>query len=328
MNNKNNKGVMWTPNEVECLRLNYGKSTQDELLLLFPNRTWHSIEKKKLSLKLKKEWPKNWTNTQIEYLKKHIKKLGKKQCALNLNKPIDIINKKIKDLGIIIELKKPIALKNFQNVQTKEMAYILGFLWSDGYLKIKGNSYTIAIELILSDIKSIKKHFLKIGKWKFYTRKRDNRQEQGCLSITNKEFGVFLQECDFKEKSFKSADKILKKIPDNLKNYFFLGLIDGDGSWIDNKSCSKQFKLASSYDQDWSYFENLLKTLNIKYTIERNIFFHKKSKSINKHSVVRICNRSGIIKLGNYVYQTYTEDKIGLPRKFKTFSNISNINIK
>jgi len=40
----------------------------------------------------------------------------------------------------------------------------------------------------------------------------------------------FLSENNYKEKSYVSATKILNKIPNNLKKYFFRGYFDGDGS--------------------------------------------------------------------------------------------------
>ena len=81
-------------------------------------------------------------------------------------------------------------------------------------------------------------------------------------------------------------------------------------------STLRQFTLASSYEQDWSYFEELCKEKNIKYNIKRTI--GKKSSS----SVIRITDEDGILKLGEYIYKDFHEDKIGLIRKYEKYKLI------
>ena len=143
---------------------------------------------------------------------------------------------------------------------------------------------------------------------------------QTNVITNNKRILNFLIEHDFDKKSYMSADKILSKIPDELKHYFFRGLIDGDGCFYyykpENGSTLRQFALASSYEQDWSYFEKLCKEKNIKYNIKRTI--GKNSSS----SVIRITNKDGILKLGEYIYKDLHEDNIGLIRKYEKYKLI------
>jgi len=104
-----------------------------------------------------------------------------------------------------------------------------------------------------------------------------------------------------------------------LKHYWFRGLIDGDGCFYYYKpklgSTLRQFALASTYEQDWGYFESLCDELQINYKIKRN----KNLKSSS--SYLRITNKDGIIKLGEYIYKNY--DNIGLDRKYKKFKTIT-----
>jgi hypothetical protein len=132
----------------------------------------------------------------------------------------------------------------------------------------------------------------------------------------------FLIENDYDKKSYTSANKILSKIPNEIKHYWFRGLIDGDGCFYHytpkKGSTLRQFVLTSTYEQDWTYFENLCKELEIKYTIKRI----KNIKSAS--SVIRITNKKGIKKLGEYIYQNFKKDSIGLIRKFNKFKLITN----
>ena len=94
-------------------------------------------------------------------------------------------------------------------------------------------------------------------------------------------------------------------------------MFDGDGCFYYNeKNNSKQFVLTSTYEQDWGYFESLCNRLEIKYKINRII--NKKSS----YSIVRITNKSGINKLGSYIYNNFECDKIGLTRKYDKFISI------
>jgi hypothetical protein len=159
----------------------------------------------------------------------------------------------------------------------------------------------------------------KIGRWNYYERKQNVDTWKPSVNIitNNKRIYNFLVDNDYDKKSKVSADKILNKIPNELKHYFFRGLIDGDGCFYYNeKNNLKQFILISTHEQDWGYFESLCNQLEIKYTIKRII--NKKSS----YSIVRITNKSGINKLGSYIYGNFEYDKIGLIRKYDKFISI------
>ena len=176
--------------------------------------------------------------------------------------------------------------------------------------------------MVKEDIDIIKPMLESIGKWNYYERKQPVESWKPSINVitNNKRILNFLIEHDYNKKSHISADKILSKIPDELKHYFFRGLIDGDGCFYyykpENGSTLRQFALASTYEQDWSYFENLCKEKNIKYKIKRTI--GKKSSS----SVIRITNKDGIKNLGNFIYNNFENELIGLARKYNKFITI------
>lgn len=220
-------------------------------------------------------------------------------------------------------------LEPFFNIELPEVAYVLGLIWADGYVSVEANIVTV--RMIASDINEIKEIFHKTGKWneKQYLP-LGNRKPVIILSVYNKKFAEFLCENDYRVKSGASACKILSKIPENLKHYFFRGLIDGDGSFCTVKSKKgKELRgcltISSNIKQDWNYVENLCKNLFIKYGINRRAHINKKSGNLNSCSTFAIQNKLGVIIFGNYIYQNYENDKIGLTRKYLKFERIREV---
>lgn len=199
---------------------------------------------------------------------------------------------------------------------TKELAYVLGFTWADGWIRKTKYHHEIRVECVRDDIEELYNVFLQTGKWNKYFRNRSGRKPQARLNLCHEELVNTLLECDYSAKSYKSADKILQLIPEKFHSYWFRGLIDGDGCWYVNKTKHKrQFSLTSSAKQDWHFFERLLKQLDIKY---------RKNNSVNSCSRIEITGKDNFEKLGNYLYSSYVEDKVGLMRKYDKWNDIMN----
>ena len=84
---------------------------------------------------------------------------------------------------------------------------------------------------------------------------------------------------------------------------------------LSKKNNINQFTITSSYNYEWKSFSDLCDRLEIKYKIKR-YKYEKKS-----YSILRITNKDGIIKLGNYIYQS-SENDIYLKRKYESFIKI------
>ena len=213
------------------------------------------------------------------------------------------------------KFSKKINFDTFINNYTKESVYLLGLLWADGTVNKKNNM--ISLECIKEDIDYFYPIFQTTGEYGLYIRERKNRKVQGTIVGTSKELSDFLKENDYTKKSVLSPNKILSKIPDNLKFYFFLGWSDGDGCFYYHDVLkSSQYTMSGSYDQDWNVLEKISEELNIKYTIQRMV-----TKMNNKYSAFRITGIDDVIKFGNYIYHNRT---IGLKRKYEKFNIISN----
>ncbi len=210
-------------------------------------------------------------------------------------------------------IKHSVDEKLFMNNFTKESAYLLGFIWGDGYISNGGTNKQIRIECVSEDINQLFSVLENTGKWCINKRKRINKKrEVTIVSTSNKELVEFLIQNDYKCKSITSPNKIFHLIPDEFKKYFILGWIDADGCFYWNKKYGlRQFYLSGSFEQDWSVFESILVRLEIEYKIIR---VNKKTS----YSNVRITGKKNIFKLGEYIFS----DIIPFQRKYDKYKLI------
>jgi len=201
----------------------------------------------------------------------------------------------------------------FINPTTPLAIYILGLLWADGYIL---PPYTITLTTTYPDAKYFIPSFLKTGKWKYYDKEFPNNPtwKRGCfIKTSNIPLVNFLLENDYKSKSYESADKILSIIPDNLKHYWFRGLLDGDGCIHTDNKGSHSISFSSSVNQNWSYLQNLCNKLKL------NCHTIKEYRSGHSGSSFKVYSMYKTIKFCEYVYNGYPEDGIGLKRKYDRF---------
>lgn len=279
-----------------------------------------------------------WTLEQIEWLNINYGKLTPSQCAKALSVEKSKIIQKAHRLGLKLpeKLRKQLQSvaaedcnvnpETFSLAQTKELCYLLGLMWADGFLnKAKsGYSHQVGFTMVNEDLDTIRQSIDVTGKWSYYERKQPISSWKNSTNVltNNKRIYDFLIGNDYDKKSTVSADKILNYIPEDLKSYWFRGLIDGDGCFYYYKpeegSTLRQFALASTYEQDWSYMEQLCELLEIKFKIKR--VKNKNSTS----SILRITNKPGIKKLGEFIYDGFPQDNLGLNRKYEKYLQCTN----
>lgn len=277
----------------------------------------------------------------LDWFKENYSKLGGIKCSEYLKLPAYFLRKKaiFYNIKISKETRLLIQKQNFNTakankqekikkicneirIDSKEKAYVLGFLWGDGYLNCpkKYNCCYAVLEIQKEDFDNIISYFKCFGEWKITYRNRKetdcNRKIQGSAVLCDSSFGLFLKNNNYKNKSQVSPNSVLSIIPDEFKKWWWRGYVDADGCFYINKTNSlHQFSLAGSYEQDWSEVDKLFKGLNIKFNVIKQI------RNNHKHSIVRISNRCDIIKLGKYIYSDIY-DEIGLNRKYNKYNDI------
>jgi hypothetical protein len=282
---------------------------------------------------------KPWTLEEINFLKENYPLYGKLFCAEKLNRKGSSIFKKASRLSLKVnydiklinnqaaqikyQSERPndvfnVNIEQFLDIEKPEVAYLLGFLWADGYIV----RTEVRLEIVKTDMDNIKHILDSIGTWTYSDRQRKNWKVISRATTSNKRLVEFLKEHDYDKKSYVSADKILSKIPNDLKHYFFRGLVDGDGCI---SLTNTRLLISSTLKQDWTYVKTICCDLNINSNIYRNEY--KNSWSVidfNGINAINFCEfiYNGIIFGLNRKYNNYLEMKEYYMNSKKVLLNI------
>lgn len=307
----------WLDSEIAILKSS-SNLTINELTLLL-KRTGGSIRWKMDELKLSyKKTLKRLSLADLDFIKEHYPENGASFCAEKLHRSAGVITSVAMRLGVKVKNITNIIEDKYINM-TKEMAYVLGLLWADGHLCKRGNSYIVKISNVENDVIDFEKNFYEIGRWtKMYKEKQKSGwQNQAVLSNFDYNFCKFLEENDYLAKFGASADKILSKIPNNLKNYWLLGYLDGDGC-IYHKGSQCYVSFTSCKEQNWNFLKKVFNEMGLEFS-ERKVFSKKKDEIIGSTIII---SSFRIYKLLKFFYKNYEKDGIGLSRKYKKFKSI------
>lgn len=270
----------------------------------------------------------HYTDKDLIFIKEYYPEKGPKYCSERLKISIPSIIRKAREMGLFIsdEKRKQIHRKaineynesigreifnpeQFISKYTPEAIYSLGLIWADGCMIRKEVRFSNQID----DAIIFYKILLKTGCWKMFKYECKNHstwKKIGRITASSPELHKYLIDMKYNE----SPEKIINSLPQNIKHYWFRGIIDGDGCWyIGKDGTSRRFTLAGPYEENWIYFTTLLDKLNIGYKICRNI------NKCGKNSTVCIYKKDDIKKLGEYVYNGFENDKIGLNRKYEKY---------
>lgn len=189
--------------------------------------------------------------------------------------------------------------------------YLLGFLWADGHVDKK---YGIKLEIKTSDFNVIKPLFQYYGFKNFKERYRSNsKNSQTSFYIGNKSLNIYLQELEYREKSYIAPSRVLNIIPKHNHYLWWRGYFDGDGCFY-TKGSNHSFTVWSSINQDWIELYNLFNTLNIS-SYHTSTYIRKNGTHCS--SCVKISKQDDILKLGTYIYKDNLN--IGLTRKYNKY---------
>lgn len=203
----------------------------------------------------------------------------------------------------------------------KELVYLLGYFYADGYLKKYNNEYIYpTLEMVKSDSENILVCLKKLGiKYTTNCRFRKNsKNEQICIRISSDDKNANLFKLVITDKI--NMSNILNHINKKDLCYFLRGFFDGDGCISIRKGNSNCLYFYGSFDQNWSLVFDILKNLNIKYTFQQII------RKNGEHKSTHICisNKCGINILYEYMYPNRKFD-FGLFRKYEKLNSIKGL---
>jgi len=220
-------------------------------------------------------------------------------------------------------LKETQAAQCLMHPETFESAYLLGFLWADGYTS-KTTGYKVGCEIVTRDFVDIEKIISNVGiEWKLRHRERLNRQPQTSFRVSNKPLKEHLDKLGFSRKSSHSCEEILESIPKDLQYAWWHGFLDGDGNLYFNKRWSTcQITFAGSYDLSWEYRRK--KLIDVVCLERPRINRQVVEKTGHRCSCLRVTNIKDCQKLIRYIYQ---DENQGIKRKYNKAMEILRLNI-
>lgn len=285
---------------------------------------------------------KTWTKEQDDYLRNNYSNKKASLLAEELNKTKISIKNRLKKLGLLLsveEKKERYALRvqkfnidyeffsNPKNENLFTSAYLLGYLWADGYInkKLKRQDNKVVLYIVTEDANDVKNLFLQSGEWRFRNEIPKIGKPLTAISAYSKDLHCFLEQMDFKIKSQTSPYKILQGKQTEYIRGFWRGCLDGDGCYHfnpDPRIRKKCISLFGTKNQDWTSYTNFLKSLEIDFQVREK----------GSCSLVEISRAKSIVKLIDFIYPNEKYDLIGLKRKFckakKIKKYIENLMIK
>jgi hypothetical protein len=199
----------------------------------------------------------------------------------------------LKENGIRVSSKNcyrlPYSLNHsyFENIDTEEKAYFLGFLFADGGVAENSNR----ISLNINDIEILYKFAdaLKLTKGFYKNPSHKKAITINFSSIKMKNDLISLGCVPKKSLILKFPNS--NQVPDNLIRHFIRGYFDGDGH-IYVKNNIFQFGIMSSK----------LFCEELKLHFEKKGFIFHWDSPCSKASRIRCCSKKTIINLRNYLY--------------------------
>ncbi len=267
-----------------------------------------------------------YTTEDHKFIVENLGKIHVKDIAAKLGRTTGSIQNYLFERGIKIRHSPEwyrVNPSQFHDITTPEIAYILGYLWADGHI----GERCITLNIGKKDADNVWDIFKKTGDWDNYTVKRNedhpNWQTMSSIRCCNTQLCNYLASLGHMEKSLVSPSKVLKKVPNHLKHYWWRGYFDGDGCISvtngENSPMKIQASISGDYDQDWSSAEKLADDLYIKYRVDKSVM------ECGRRSQFAIVYHAGILKFLNYIYRGREEDKIGLDRKYTKYLEVKEI---
>lgn len=223
----------------------------------------------------------------------------------------------------------------FDEIDTEEKAYWIGFIWCDGCVTYRvrnkhGEEYAFKLDLMYSDVEHIGKlkEFLKsthpIKHYKYEKGSYKDNNEMARLYICNKYFGSILYNKYGIKPNRTDFSKLKNAIPKHLFKHFIRGCIDADGSLYESYVNDSRSGLRHRIGM------HLTSNTEIVQAIQEFLYEEGLLKSINKTSKrhedrdgdcvsVTWCGEVQNKRIAEYLYE---DANVYLERKYRIYKDI------
>ncbi len=218
----------------------------------------------------------------------------------------------------------------FNKIDTEEKAYLLGFLYADGYNNEEKGVISISLQErdreILEKFKILLESEYPLYKAEYYDR--PNNQIQYALTVRSRQISKKLAELGcWQKKSSNLLFPTEEQVPKHLINHFLRGMWDGDGGirkcYIKSKKhkrlCGRMMVscVLTSTEEFCSSVNKLLKEsigINSNYYLQRNNTANTWNLAVQ-----------GNIQIKKFLIWLYNDSTIWLNRKYETYIEIIKI---
>lgn len=198
----------------------------------------------------------------------------------------------------------------FEEIDTEEKAYWLGFLLADGSIDL--NEYRISLEISGVDINHLKKLKLFLD-CDYNIRTRDRKGHlMSSLRVSSKKMVTDLISKGFRTNKTYEMKSIIEEIPEDLRRHFFRGLFDGDGGLSAPKAndCNIYLYGLHKIVKDFTDYIGI---------DEKRIYKRKVTGDKRKYDYHAGINLSGNRQCKRILDELYEGSNIYLDRKYKKY---------
>lgn len=220
----------------------------------------------------------------------------------------------------------------FENIDSAEKAYVLGFVYADGNNKSQGSGLMFTLSAndveILEKIRKILKSNAKISI--FETKGAETRKYAHIDFNSYKMSKDLIDKGAPPNKTFKIVFPLF--LNDKLISHFIRGYFDGDGCiwngkrkkmYVKDSTCKNGYKNRIVHNVKFTITSNTNFILGLQYHLVEKLGFKKtkihRHKSNDAIATLEYSGRGNIKKFYDYIYKDAT---IFLERKFKKFNEI------
>lgn len=201
----------------------------------------------------------------------------------------------------------------FDEIDTEEKAYFLGFLYADGYNQEKGHKIIINLQARDKNILDKFKVLIESTKPIYFIplkKKHPTWQDEYSLHLINRRISARLKELGcYQGKSMNLKWPPQGAIPPDLMKHFIRGYFDGDGCLRVRQPKNSKFYLVSFVAND-EFMKAFVKYIKQELKIKFAVHPHKKIYQAELYS------RGDCLLFLNYIYQ---DNKISLDRKYNLY---------
>ena len=313
----------WSNEDIQFLKDNFESTLFSELSQIL-GRTENAIRAKCFELNLFKNSP--WTDDEINFVKNYYMEMKTSDISKILNRTNSAIELKASRLGL---KKYPYICDYhyFDEIDTEEKAYWLGFLTADGWINKndKNNAGVTGIELQYGDINHLRKFNKSIGgnyqitdRWRTCSLSKYKDKKNHTCTIRIFSLIMYNSLVDKGFTNNKSFDYHVPNLRQDLIRHYIRGYFDGDGCFtFTNKTFHINFITASKMLND-----DISRILNLeKFNFIENSYINDFNTTMYKIDIYRNNDR---LKFLDWIYQ---DCNIYLDRKYKKYLKVKNSQI-